>query len=42
VLAFLLTNLFDWPWHVPAAGAIFAIAVGGLAGSVREAPRGSR
>jgi hypothetical protein len=33
VLAFLAANLFDWPWHVPASGAIFAIALGALAGS---------
>jgi hypothetical protein len=42
VLAFLVSNLFDWPWHVPAAGALFAIALGGLAGSLRPAPRPSR
>jgi hypothetical protein len=33
VLAFLAANLFDWPWHVPAAGAVFALALGGLAGA---------
>jgi len=33
VLAFLAANLFDWPWHVPASGAVFAIALGALAGS---------
>jgi hypothetical protein len=32
-LAFLLANLFDWPWHVPAAGAIFALCIGALAGT---------
>jgi hypothetical protein len=31
VLAFLLANLFDWPWHVPASGAVFALALGALA-----------
>jgi hypothetical protein len=31
-LAFLLANLFDWPWHLPAAGAIFALFLGALAG----------
>jgi uncharacterized membrane protein AbrB (regulator of aidB expression) len=33
VVAFLAANLFDWPWHVPASGAIFALALGGLVGS---------
>ena len=33
VIAFLVANLFDWPWHVPASGAVFAIALGALAGS---------
>jgi hypothetical protein len=33
VLAFLVASLFDWPWHVPASGAVFAIALGTLAGS---------
>lgn len=32
VIAFLVANLFDWPWHVPASGAVFAIALGALAG----------
>lgn len=35
VLAFLVANLFDWPWHVPASAAVFAIALGALAGSRR-------
>jgi hypothetical protein len=35
VLAFLVANLFDWPWHVLASGAVFAIALGALAGSRR-------
>jgi hypothetical protein len=33
VMAFLAANLFDWPWHIPAAGAIFALALGALAGA---------
>jgi hypothetical protein len=33
VLAFLAANLFDWPWHIPASGAVFAIGLGALAGS---------
>jgi O-antigen ligase len=36
VLAFLLANLFDWPWHVPASGAVFAIALGALLASPRN------
>ena len=32
VLAFLVANLFDWPWHVPASGAVFAISLGALVG----------
>jgi O-antigen ligase len=39
VLAFLAANLFDWPWHVPASGAVFALALGALAG-VRGPRRG--
>ena len=41
VLAFLIANLFDWPWHVPASAAVFAIALGTLAarGSVFFARR---
>ena len=35
ILAFLTANLFDWPWHVPASGALFAIALGGLIGAGR-------
>ena len=34
-LAFLLANLFDWPWHLPAAGAIFALSLGALIGAPR-------
>ena len=32
VIAFLLANLFDWPWHLPASGAVFALSLGGLVG----------
>jgi hypothetical protein len=39
VLAFLLANLFDWPWHLPAAGAIFALSLGALAGTPRGLSR---
>ena len=38
VLAFLAANLFDWPWHVPAAGAVFALALGALAGTSISTP----
>jgi hypothetical protein len=31
VIAFLIANLFDWPWHLPVAGAVFALALGALA-----------
>ena len=37
VLAFLVANLFDWPWHVPASGAVFAISLGALVGC-RDSP----
>jgi len=41
VTGFLLANLFDWPWHVPASGAVFAIALGALVGTPNRplAPR---
>jgi O-antigen ligase/polysaccharide polymerase Wzy-like membrane protein len=39
VLAFLVANLFDWPWHVPASGAVFAIALGALAATARDPGR---
>jgi hypothetical protein len=45
VAGFLVANLFDWPWHVPASGAIFAIALGALVGTpnrrLPEEPGGS-
>jgi O-antigen ligase len=34
--AFLVASLLDWPWHLAGSGAIFALAIGGLAG---ERPR---
>lgn len=30
VVGFLLANLVDWSWHLAGAGAIWALAVGGL------------
>jgi hypothetical protein len=33
VIAFLIANLFDWPWHLAGADAIFALALGALAAS---------
>jgi hypothetical protein len=33
--AFLVQNLFDWPWHFAALGAVWALAAGGLAASLR-------
>jgi len=30
VAAFLVANLVDWSWHIPASAAIFALALGGL------------
>lgn len=39
-LGFLIANLFDWPWHIPASGAVFALALGGLAASPRGASAG--
>jgi len=32
ILGFLVANLFDWLWHVPASGAVFALALGALVG----------
>jgi O-antigen ligase len=31
-LAFLLSNLLDWPWHLGGAGAVWALAAGALWG----------
>jgi len=30
VLAFLVANLLDWPWHLAGCGVAWAIAVGGV------------
>jgi hypothetical protein len=38
VLGFLAANLFDWPWHVPASGAVFALALGALVGERDRGP----
>lgn len=40
VLAFLATNLIDWPWHLAGSGAVWAAALGGLiaAGALARAP----
>jgi O-antigen ligase len=32
-VAFLASNLVDWTWHLAGAGAVWALAVGGLAGA---------
>jgi O-antigen ligase len=32
-VAFLATNLIDLPWHLAGAGALWAVAVGGLVGA---------
>jgi O-antigen ligase len=33
-VAFLVTNLVDWPWHHAAAGSLWALAVGGIVAAV--------
>ncbi len=33
---FAATNLLDWPWHLPGAGAVWAGALGGLIGATRQ------
>jgi O-antigen ligase len=33
---FAVTNLLDWPWHLPGAGAIWAAALGGLIGATGQ------
>jgi O-antigen ligase len=35
-LAFLIANLFDFPWHIPAVGAVWAVALGGLLGVLAQ------
>lgn len=37
---FAVTNLVDWPWHLPGAGAIWAAALGGLIGATRRSAGG--
>ena len=32
-LAFPLSNLLDWPWHLAGSGAVWAVACGALAGT---------
>jgi hypothetical protein len=34
-LGFLLSGLVDWPWHLAGSGALWAMALGGVLGSVR-------
>lgn len=41
-VAFLLTNLLDWPWHLVGVGALWALAVGGLVGSASAPPGPTR
>ncbi|MFL5781127.1 MAG: O-antigen ligase family protein [Thermoleophilaceae bacterium] len=33
VLAFLAASLVDWPWHLAGSGAVWAAALGGIAGA---------
>jgi hypothetical protein len=40
VAAFLIANLVDWEWHLPLAGAVWALGLGGLIGlGLSNAPR---
>jgi hypothetical protein len=41
VLAFLAANLVDWPWHLAGAGAVWALALGGVL-AARGQPGGVR
>jgi O-antigen ligase len=41
-LAFLVANLFDWPWHLAGSGVLWAIAVGALIASRPDAIHKSR
>jgi hypothetical protein len=36
--AFLIQNLFDWPWHFAALGAVWALATGGLSACLAPRP----
>lgn len=38
-VTFLVTNLLDWPWHLAGAGALWALAVGGLLAPAAAGPR---
>lgn len=43
VVAFPLANLLDWPWELLGAGALWAVAAGGLIGQqAAQVPQGSR
>ncbi|MGH2862782.1 MAG: hypothetical protein ACRDLT_14945 [Solirubrobacteraceae bacterium] len=33
VVAFMLSNLLDWTWHLPGMTALWAVALGALASS---------
>jgi hypothetical protein len=35
-VAFLVANLIDWPWHLAGSGAVWAVALGGLASVAPE------
>ncbi|MEA2373553.1 MAG: O-Antigen ligase [Thermoleophilaceae bacterium] len=39
-LAFLATNLVDWPWHLAGVGALWALAVGGVVANPARAGPG--
>ena len=38
-LAFLISGLVDWTWHLAGAGAVWALSVGAIAGSGQETDR---
>ncbi len=37
-VAFAVANLVDWSWHLAAAGAVWALALGALLGAAAKAP----
>jgi hypothetical protein len=39
VLAFLIANLVDWPWHIAGLGAVWAAATGAVIGAGRVSGR---
>ena len=39
VLGFLLSGLIDWSWHIPAMTALWAAALGSVAGVAEAGPR---